>query len=176
MAILAAGLGLGAVSCDRAAVRVYQAPKDTPGTPSPPSEPRLPAWTAPAHWQELAPGMMQVAKFSVPADQGQAEITVSVLAGDAGGRDPNVNRWRGQMGLPPLDGTELSRSLLPLEIPDAKSYAVDLVAEAGDRRMVVAGVGQGGRTWFYKLAGDGATVAREKEAFLRFVQTAIYAP
>jgi len=176
VAILAAGLGLGAVSCDRAAVRVYQAPKDTPGTPNPSSEPRLPAWTVPTHWQESPPGMMQVAKFSVAVDDARAEITVSVLAGEAGGRDPNVNRWRGQMGLPPLDGTELSRSLLPLEIPDAKSYAVDLVAEAGDRRMVVAGVGQGGRTWFYKLAGEGAAVAREKEAFLRFVRTAIYAP
>jgi len=33
----------------------------------------------------------------------------------------------------------------------------------------------GDQTWFYKLMGDEKIVAREKDAFTKFVQTARYA-
>ena len=37
-----------------------------------------------------------------------------------------------------------------------------------------ASVPRDGQTWFYKMMGDDATVAREKDAFVKFVQTARY--
>ena len=42
-------------------------------------------------------------------------------------------------------------------------------------QLIAASVPRGGNTWFYKLMGDEAVVAREKEAFLKFVQTVRYA-
>jgi hypothetical protein len=117
---------------------------------------------------------MQMAKFSAASEAGKAEIAVSALPGDAGGKLPNINRWRGQIGLPPLGEAELSQCLVPLEVPGADTYAVDLAAESTKRRLVAAGVSRAGRTWFYKLMGDEGAVAREKEAFLKFVQTVDY--
>ncbi|MDI9382481.1 MAG: hypothetical protein QM845_16665 [Verrucomicrobiota bacterium] len=176
---LAAGLALGTAGCDRDAIRVYQAPKDPAAAPAMAHETAAqsrPAWTAPAHWQEQAPGTMQVARFSVTSDAGRAEMTVSVLPGDGGGQAPNVNRWRGQMGLPAADESELAKLRIPIEVAEAEAYAVELVAETTHRRMIAAGIARNGRTWFYKLLGDDAVVARERDAFLEFVRTVRYAP
>lgn len=142
--------------------------------PAPPPAAGKPAWTVPAGWQEQAPGAMQRAKFTASSDAGQAEITVSALPGDAGGKLPNIQRWCGQIGLPPVAEADLARSLIPLEIPGAETYAVDLVAAANKRRLVAAAVARGGQTWFYKLMGDEGAVGREKAAFLKFVQTVGY--
>jgi len=40
--------------------------------------------------------------------------------------------------------------------------------------MIAAMVPHAERTWFYKLTGSEAAVAREKDAFLKFVQTVRY--
>jgi len=176
---LAAGLALGTAGCDRDAIRVYQAPKDPVAEPASAREagaPATPAWTAPVHWREQAPGVMQAARFSITSDAGSAELPVSVLPGDGGGQGPNVNRWRGQMGLPAADESELAKLRIPIEVAEAEAYAVELVAETTHRRMIAAGIARNGQTWFYKLQGDDAVVAREKDAFLEFVRTVRYNP
>jgi hypothetical protein len=40
--------------------------------------------------------------------------------------------------------------------------------------LIAASVSRKEQTWFYKLMGDEATVAREKETFEKFVQTVRY--
>ena len=177
--VLAVGLAFGTTGCDRDAIRVYQAPKDPVAEPAAAREtaaPAKPAWTAPAHWQEQAPGVMQVARFLAAPDAGRAEITVSVLPGDGGGLAANVNRWRGQMGLPAVEESDLAKLRIPIEVADAEAYAVELVAETTHRRMVSAGVARNGQTWFYKLVGDDAAVASEKDAFVEFARTVRYTP
>lgn len=177
--VLAVGFAFGTAGCDRDGIRVYQAPKDPVAEPAAAREtatPATPAWTAPAHWQEQAPGVMQVARFLAASDAGRAEITVSMLPGDGGGQAPNVNRWRGQMGLPAVDESGLAKLRIPIEVADAEAFAVELVAETTHRRMVAAGIARNGQTWFYKLLGDDAAVAGEKDAFLEFVRTARYTP
>jgi hypothetical protein len=133
-----------------------------------------PAWTVPTGWSEAAPGPMQLAKFTLGGDGAKAEATVVVLPGDAGGRLPNVNRWRGQLGLAAIGEAELEKALVPLAVPGAQTYLVDLVAEATSKRMLGAAVSVAGRTWFFKLVGDAATVGRERESFLKFVQSVDY--
>lgn len=136
-----------------------------------------PAWTVPASWQSQTPGPMQLAKFAATnAEGGKADITVVALPGDAGGKLPNVNRWRGQIGLPPVEAAELEKRLIPLEVPGAQTYLVEMAAEATKRGMVAAGVSRGGQTWFYKLIGDAAVVSREKDTFIQFVKTVNYGP
>ena len=41
-------------------------------------------------------------------------------------------------------------------------------------RLVAAMVPRDGQTWFYKLMGDREVVAREKDAFTKFVQSVKY--
>ena len=54
-----------------------------------------------------APAPMRVVGFRVGGDPG-AECTLAVFAGDAGGLLANVNRWRSQMGLEPIDEAALA--------------------------------------------------------------------
>ncbi len=45
---------------------------------------------------------MRVASFEVSENGKTADVSVIPLGGMAGGDLANVNRWRGQVGLPPL--------------------------------------------------------------------------
>jgi hypothetical protein len=41
-------------------------------------------------------------------------------------------------------------------------------------RLIAAMVAREGSTWFYKLMGDEQVAGREKEMFIKFVQTVRY--
>lgn len=127
-------------------------------------------WKVPEGWQTLPAGQMQVAKFAVPArDSAKAEVFVSVFPSDTGGALANVNRWRRQLGLEPVDEAGLKALVTPLDAAPG-AILVDLKNDA--KAMLGAIVPREGRWWFYKLMGDTPAVTAEREAFVRFVQTA----
>jgi hypothetical protein len=138
-----------------------------------------PDWHVPAGWQETAGGQFLVAKFLVPGeDNSQASVNVSMSAGDGGGLAPNVNRWRGQLGLSPLSGADLNQAVTGIDTAGGQASVVDFTGKdprsGQDARMVAAIVPQGGRTWFYKLMGNAQLVEKQKDAFTKFVQTVKY--
>jgi hypothetical protein len=138
-----------------------------------------PDWQVPAGWQETAGSQFLVAKFLIPgADNSQASVNVSMSAGDGGGLAPNVNRWRGQLGLSPLSGADLNQAVTGIDTAGGQASLVDFSGKdprsGQDTRMVAAIVPQGGRTWFYKLMGNAQLVEKQKDAFTKFVQTAKY--
>lgn len=138
-----------------------------------------PKWNPPASWSATEPGPMVVKSFAVAGDNGKsARIAISVFPGDVGGALANVNRWRAQMGLAPIGKSQLSHETKSVPIQGGGAVLVDLSnsdPEPGQpSRMVAAIVPRSGSTWFYKMVGDDAVVAREKAGFVKFVQTAIY--
>jgi len=148
----------------------------TPATASAPiSHDGQPNWQVPAGWQEISGGQFLVAKFMLAGDGGAtAAVNVSMSAGDGGGLSANVNRWRGQLGLPPI--SEILTT--PLDVAGGKAQLVDMSgtnAQTGQPAQLVAViVSQPGQTWFYKLMGDAKVVAGQNDAFMRFVQSAKY--
>jgi hypothetical protein len=141
--------------------------------PNPTSEDNAkPAWTVPAGWQEKPAGMMQLAKFAVTGDNAKAEVTVASFPGDTGGTLANVNRWRTQLGLSPVDQAGLANVTTPLDLGGTKALLVDMANPDKKSRLVAAMVPRGANTWFYKLMGDEAIVARETNAFVQFVRSA----
>jgi len=132
-------------------------------------------WTIPAGWQTLPPSQFLLAQFSLAGDSGaKAEVNVAELAGEGGGLAMNVNRWRGQLGLEPA--TEIVSS--PLDDSGGKSQVVDFsgtnMKTGKPTRLIGVIVPQNGQTWFYKLMGDDAVVAAQKDAFIKFIQSAQY--
>jgi hypothetical protein len=110
---------------------------------------------------------MQAAKFSVPEKDGaKAEVMVSIFASDTGGVAPNVARWRGQLGLPPVDEAGLKEAAKPLDGAPAGSVVVDF--ENSGRSLTGVIVSRGGQWYFYKLLGDTAAVAAAREAFITY--------
>jgi len=152
------------------------APADSSATPNmPDSAPQSSlTWTAPADWQAKPLGQMRLGSYGVSSDAGNADISIIAFPGEAGGLLPNINRWRGQLGLAPLAEADLAGTTTALDGAGGLHFTVvDLSGQAAGTpaRMLGAILSFGGQTYFFKLTGPDALVAREKNAFLDFLKT-----
>ena len=150
------------------------APAESPNAPAPAAG--KPAWEIPPGWREVAGSEMLLAKFAVGGQDGQAEVTVSSFPGEVGGLLANVNRWRGQVGLPPIAAEDLEKTVSTFDVIGGRASLVDVnghAAAQGGKETRIVGViwPRSGQTWFYKMMGDSATTEREKDVFLKFVQS-----
>ncbi|HEY2328796.1 MAG TPA: hypothetical protein VGI63_03165 [Verrucomicrobiae bacterium] len=140
----------------------------------------IPTWTVPAGWQPGELAQFLVAKFVIKGGGGAtAAVNVSQLAGDGGGQLANLNRWRRQLSLEPMESFEPPRVGPPgMDIPATGILTVDYTgtdAKTGKpARLVGSIVPLNGRTWFYKLMGDADVVSAQKDALIKFVQSAKY--
>jgi hypothetical protein len=152
---------------------------NAPMLPAGAAGPGKPAWTVPADWQEVPASQFLLVEYSIAEANGtKADVNVAELSGNGGGVLANVNRWRGQIGLNPVDESDLAKLTASLDVTGGQATWVDLTgtdANGQPMRLVAAIVPMGDQTWFYKLMGDEKIVAREKDAFTKFVQTARYA-
>ncbi|WP_417731595.1 hypothetical protein [Rosistilla oblonga] len=86
-----------------------------------------PQLDVPEDWKRIAPGMMQHAKFQIPAGERMIEMSVAEL-GRNGDWDEqvlaNVNRWRGQMALPPETEKYAGGEALQLDDPPSDAQAI----------------------------------------------------
>lgn len=106
-----------------------------------------PTWQVPAGWREEPGGPMREATLVIPSEPKPLELTIVKLP--RGGEDEadyvlkNVNRWRGQLQLPPIDKTQLAAETSPLELDGATATTVNIegkLAPGGGTAM------PGGRT------------------------------
>lgn len=132
-----------------------------------------PKWTVPDGWKEAKGDGVSMAAFAVEEGKRSVRTTVSVL----GGNDllQNMNRWRGQLGLPPWTKEELSKSTKTLTVDGSDGSFVELVGKNSktDEPQSTLGViiPRGGSSWFFKLTGDVELAQREKANFEAFVQS-----
>ncbi len=132
------------------------------------------AWTAPAAWTAGPERPMRKATLLIPGEAGAtAELAITAFPGDVGGNLANVNRWRQQLSLPPIGEAELGGALEHLHVGDLHIDVVELVGPGSPpaQRVLGAIVPYAGATWFFKVTGPDALVAREKAAVLAFLQT-----
>lgn len=128
-------------------------------------------WAAPADWKAKPPGAMRKGSFAVSGAGGDADLSITAFPGDVGGELANVNRWRGQIELPPLSEGDLAGATTRLDQNGLSFVLVDFVSPSTNKpaRIVGAIVPVNGATWFFKLMGPDATVAAAKPAFLTFL-------
>ncbi|MBI5199979.1 MAG: Rrf2 family transcriptional regulator, partial [Elusimicrobia bacterium] len=187
---------LGASACKDKEMDVYRAPKEAAqaamtaapepsmppmaaapagmsqaGVDLPPPPPGKLSWAAPADWKSKPAGGMRFATFGVPSKAGEAELSVINLAGEAGGGLPNVNRWRGQLGLPPIDDAELSKVSQSVKSAAGKVLVVSLTGADGKSGLVGAILPQPTQTWFFKLTGSPEATGAAKPSFLKFLES-----
>lgn len=182
LASFAGLLLLGA--CRKAEITTYRIPKEKDpempmAKPAPPGDmantavptadgPTL-TWTAPSHWESKPASAMRKATFVMTGEGGAtAELSVTAFPGDMGGELANLNRWRGQLKLPPVGEAELEKAVTRQEHDGLSFGLVDLAG--GGQRMLGAWVPYAKSMWFFKLGpASDALVGREKEAFQAFV-------
>jgi hypothetical protein len=144
---------------------------DVPAPPRPAGGSAL-RWTLPARWAESQGGSaMRYATLKAPVD-GRLDVSVTVLPGPAGGELANVNRWRGQIGLPNLDDAALAAARKPVKTKAGVVSLYDFTSEGTQRSRVVAGLTLvDGNTWFIKMTGDAPAVEKAHADFLRIVES-----
>jgi hypothetical protein len=129
-------------------------------------------WHAPSNWTVKPPSSMRVGSYEVPGSGGPGDMSVVVLSGQAGGALPNVNRWRGQIGLGPLaDESELAQQSTQVKSPAGNFLVVDFGAGSGGSRVLAAILESEGETWFFKLTGPDGTVGEAKPAFTGLLES-----
>jgi hypothetical protein len=131
-------------------------------------------WSAPAHWQNIPASGMRTGTFrATGADGATAELAITAFPGDVGGELANVNRWRGQLQLPPITAAELPAAITRLSAHGLNIAVVEFTGgtAAAPQRLLGASVPVDGATWFFKFTGPPALIEQEKPAFLAFIQT-----
>lgn len=183
--------------CRDAKISSYRVPHETP-EPLPPiltgAMPSMPAagagasmantavptasgegltWTAPSHWQAKPASAMRKGSYTVPGASGaDADLSITAFPGDVGGELANINRWRGQLSLPPITEAELPTATEHVDAHGLHFTVVDFANTADKpQRILGAFAAFDGATWFFKLTGPDATVANERAAFREFLQT-----
>lgn len=134
-------------------------------------------YSLPSGWKEKPLAPMRLASFSASSPNGK-EVDVSVVSLPAmtGGDLANVNRWRGQVKLPPIDENTLAKSAQHVQANGHDYLMVDLVSDApideqqGKQRILGAISDENGQAWFIKMTGEEATVDAQKGAFVEFLQ------
>lgn len=132
------------------------------------------AWTAPATWTAMPTRPMRKATYALKDSSGaEADLSITSFPGDTGGLLANVNRWRGQIALPPLPESQLNAHVEHLDVGSLHIDVVDFLGTVGGKptRVLGAIVPYRGDTWFFKVTGPDALVATEKAAFLAFLKT-----
>lgn len=137
--------------------------------PPPPTPAQGLAWTLPQGWTEKRTGGMRVATL-VPGKEGIADISVTVLSGTAGGELANVNRWRGQIGLEPVEEKALAGMRTVVKAKIGPLHVYDLAGK-GPRMLVGLHTTPDGNTWFFKLVGDPGPVAGVRADFLKLMES-----
>jgi len=175
--------------CKDREIVTYRAPKDpapvapaaAPGSGDSMANTAVPTgsnsltWTAPSHWVAKAASAMRKGSFAVRGENGGADADLSITAfpGDTGGLLANLNRWRGQVSLPPLAAAELEGALEHFDGAGLHFEVVDFVgtANGAPTRILGAVLSRPGETWFFKLMGPDALVAGQKEDFRNFLRS-----
>jgi hypothetical protein len=176
------------IGCDRGQVQEYRVSKEQPSAQAaaqpaalPPGHPDISGAAAPAiqckrpaDWQDAPLGEMRAASFRVAGKDGkQADVSVIPLPVLKGSDLDNVNRWRGQVGLPAVSQEELAKLAQPVQIAGQSASLYEQAGTdpgSGDKSRILAAITRrDGTEWFFKMKGDDALVAAQKPAFAEFL-------
>lgn len=135
----------------------------------------------PAGWEKQEPGPLRFATYRIPApgpDGIDGDVSVIPLPGEGGTNLNNVNLWRAQLRLPPLekdDDPALGETTLSPAGPITLTHLVSaepLFSNGRHGAISAAILRTPETTWFFKLAGEAQMVAAQRAHFVEFVRTA----
>ena len=130
-----------------------------------------PKWAPlPSGWTVGPENGMRKATWIVAGPNGsKAEIAVTVFPGSVGGLTANVNRWRGQIGLPPASPDEIAAAAKTVKVSGLDSQRFVMTSADGKKSVDAVMTSKDGATWFFKMNGETAAVEANAAAFAAFL-------
>jgi hypothetical protein len=110
-----------------------------------------PEWTLPEGWKQQPGSDIRYATLEIGGEAGPLEISVTALPKPPGDDEEyalvNINRWRGQLALPPIGREQLASETTSIPLEGATATMVNLLGHAKPGGM--------GRPPFFPGAGNG---------------------
>lgn len=132
----------------------------------------VPTWSVPAGWTKLDQQKpMRYATFVAGEGATKVEVVLSTFPGDVGGLIPNINRWRGQVGLGPITQEQLAANTTAFENPGFSGYTMRLKGETQHMLGAVIKDAKADRSWFVKITGAPAALDAQEAAFTAFAKS-----
>lgn len=129
-------------------------------------------WSAPGTWR-ADPGErpMRLATYLIPAEAEPVEVAITRFPGDVGGMLANVNRWRSQIGLPPVAEPDLEGAIERHENPGFEVSLMHL--EGPETHMLAASIYEpdADRTWFVRVTDTPELIATVRDEVFAFART-----
>ena len=192
--LAAAALMLFAAGCGRDSVKVYHVENSDTAAPPPAAAPGtmpatmpggLPApdnsglpklkYILPEGWKEKPLTQMRVASFEASGNGKTADVSVIPMGGMAGGNLANVTRWRGQVGMEPVDDAAVQKMTEKVVIAGQDADLFDIAGTSagggGAQRIIASVLHRDDTAWFFKITGDANLVEQQKPAFISFLKT-----
>lgn len=184
LSILCCLVLLSVIGCQRDdSIVAYKAPKEPPRATSNAGQDadhdhNEVTWTVPEGWTQLPAAQMRYAAFQASADDPNLVVTVIPLS-PSQAILPNINRWEGQIGLPPSSETDAIAKLTRLAVAGVPFGMLELNGPATPDKpaqsILIALAEMPDHTWFFKLQGAAEKVAAQKPKFEAFVQSLRFA-
>ena len=96
-------------------------------------------------------------------------MTVIPLPINSGGKLANVNRWRDQIKLKPIDAEQLKKDAKEDKVGALAATYVKLVG--ADNSILGFMVERGNQVWFFKMTGPKELVEKQEAAFVDFCRS-----
>ncbi|MFW5681443.1 MAG: hypothetical protein ACOC1G_00415 [Phycisphaeraceae bacterium] len=126
----------------------------------------------PAHWSPQTPEPPRLATFSVRGENYVADVAITRFPGAVGGELRNLNRWRDQVDLPPVDSTDAGESVDFSfgDTPATLTLVANRQTGPDGTAILVASIPDQEHTWFVKLTGPARMIDPEHGPMLNFLE------
>jgi hypothetical protein len=145
-----------------------KSPQTASASPQNSGNPQI-KWKTPDGWSEVPPSAMRYASFNAGPNENKIDISIVTFSGEGGSDADNVNRWRQQIGLPPMTPAAVATQIALLKTDGATFATVDIAG--ANARTLAAWTRRDGRVWFIKATGPSSAIEKEKSNFVKFVES-----
>jgi hypothetical protein len=161
------------------------APAATQPTGAPPATAApgaMPKFTLPPAWKSVPAQGMRKAEFVVTEGSNEARVTMFEFPADAGPLISdalgNINRWRGEIGLSPLEKEGLAAATQSIEIDGKQATYAPMIPDTtkpeeskSNEATLAAIVKTADKVWFIKMRGGRELVKKHQDEFKTFLKS-----
>jgi len=174
--VMAAFLGM-LTGCDEEPVQTYTVPKGSENIvgidkAEPENTSTSSIWRVPPNWRQATEKRrMREATFLIDHDGSEIEVAVSKFPGNVGGLLANVNRWRGQVGLPKIEETDLHKDLHAFDNGGFTGHTMHLAGESQHMLSAIISERDANQTWFVKVTTSPEAAEKFKSDVFAFARS-----
>ena len=134
------------------------------------------SWEAPSNWQEKPLDSLRKGNWIfTQSDSKKAEISIFAFPGNVGGNLANINRWRQQIMLTPINQEEYESLIESVYIGGYSGALIYLNNELNhDKAILGAIVRVNNHTWYFKMIGNKSAIDKQKPFFKDFLKTVYF--